>query len=231
MPGESQRQSSNGGSEAVSTQAFSLPLLLQMPLVNAAVHLAPLSWAQSRWASCTTGGMPEVAAAAAAPGFATPPESPYASSSDGGRTPVSEGSVQQPAPPASHSAGAALGLDYTHSTPPAQPAAPHAAAQGPWLATRAPADAAQAWSEAPGAAGGATAAAAQAHRHLLPRPDAALRLRADAATAAELARLAAAKAAAVAAEDYDEAKRLKGAEERLRVVGARIAVLEAQCVL
>ena len=54
-------------------------------------------------------------------------------------------------------------------------------------------------------------------------------LRIDAATAAELARLAAAKEAAVAAEDYDEAKRLKGAEERLRAVGARIAALEAQC--
>ena len=53
----------------------------------------------------------------------------------------------------------------------------------------------------------------------------------DAATTAELARLAATKQAAVAVEDYDEAKRLKGAEERLRVLGARIAALEAQCVL
>ncbi|KAK9826468.1 hypothetical protein WJX81_002603 [Elliptochloris bilobata] len=53
-------------------------------------------------------------------------------------------------------------------------------------------------------------------------------LRVDAATAAELARLAAAKEAAVAAEDYDEAKRLKGAQERLRAVGAQIAALEAR---
>ena len=53
----------------------------------------------------------------------------------------------------------------------------------------------------------------------------------DMAMAAELVQLAAAKQAAVAAEDYDEAKRLKGAEERLRAVGARMAALEARCVL
>ncbi len=51
----------------------------------------------------------------------------------------------------------------------------------------------------------------------------------DAATAADLARLLAAKRAAVAAEDYDEAKRLKAAEERLRAVGAAVAALEARC--
>lgn len=33
----------------------------------------------------------------------------------------------------------------------------------------------------------------------------------------------------MAAEDYDEAKRLKAAQERLRAVGAQVAALEARC--
>ncbi len=50
----------------------------------------------------------------------------------------------------------------------------------------------------------------------------------DAITAQRIADLQAQKAAAVAVEDYDEAKRLKAAVDRLRAVGAKMAALEAR---
>lgn len=49
----------------------------------------------------------------------------------------------------------------------------------------------------------------------------------DATTAARLVEIHAAKAAAIAAEDYDEAKRLKAADEVLRSIGTQIKELEA----
>lgn len=49
----------------------------------------------------------------------------------------------------------------------------------------------------------------------------------DAATAARLVEIHAAKAAAIAAEDYDEAKRLKAADDVLRRLGKQIRELEA----
>ena len=227
MPAESQGQSTNGSSKAVSAKATTPPLSwalasINTASINAAVQLCCEEERHGHGVPpCTAGGMPELVAAAAAPEFATPPESPYASSSDGGRAPESEGSVQQLASPGPQGAGAALALDSSHSLPSAQRAAAHAAAQGPWLAARAPAGAARAQPEGPGAAGGVAQAAT--HRFLLPYPSAApamqlhgqarrltgssprkpqggaAALRTDATTATELARLAAAKEAAIAA--------------------------------
>lgn len=53
----------------------------------------------------------------------------------------------------------------------------------------------------------------------------------DAKTAARLAELESAKARAVADEDYDEAKRLKLAMDRLKALAAKLANLEAKCAL
>jgi len=50
----------------------------------------------------------------------------------------------------------------------------------------------------------------------------------DAKTAARLAELESVKARAVAEEDYDEAKRLKLAMDRLKALAAQLADLEAK---
>ena len=52
--------------------------------------------------------------------------------------------------------------------------------------------------------------------------DLSLDIQVDPQTAAKIREVNAKKEAAVAHEDYDEAKRLKGAIERLRVVGQKV---------
>ena len=55
--------------------------------------------------------------------------------------------------------------------------------------------------------------------------DLSLDIQVDPQTAAKIREVSAKKEAAVAHEDYDEAKRLKGAIERLRVVGQKVGVV------
>lgn len=52
----------------------------------------------------------------------------------------------------------------------------------------------------------------------------------DPQTAAKIKELNRKKALAVEREDYDEAKLMKNAIERLKAVGAKVAQLEARCV-
>ncbi|KAF8056211.1 CEP104 [Scenedesmus sp. PABB004] len=58
--------------------------------------------------------------------------------------------------------------------------------------------------------------------------DLSLDLHVDSQTAARIKELVRLKDAAVAAEDYDEAKRIKGSIERLKAVGGKVAQLEAR---